>query len=188
MNAFWKLYHRDLSRCLIGAVLIISAGCNGGLSAFKETRKAAEMGYTNAQFNLSNMYRVGEGVPKNDKKAVTWYRKAAEQGNATAQHNLGWMYYKGEGVPENDAEAVTWYRKAAYQGNAIAQGNLGTMYCKGEGVPENYEEAYKWFLLAAAKGEEKVKEAMTTFEGLLTAKQGAEGQRRAAAYHAKESQ
>ena len=124
MNAFWKLYHRDLSRCLIGAVLIISAGCNGGLSAFKETRKAAEMGYTNAQFNLSNMYRVGEGVPKNDKKAVTWYRKAAEQGNATAQHNLGWMYYKGEGVPENDAEAVTWYRKAAYQGNAIAQGNL----------------------------------------------------------------
>ena len=34
----------------------------------------------------------GEGVPKNDAEAVTWYRKAAEQGYANAQFNLGYMY------------------------------------------------------------------------------------------------
>jgi len=59
------------------------------------------------------MYLHGQGVPKNDVKAVHWYRKAAEQGFAVAQSGLGTMYAKGEGVPENDAKAVCWFRMAA---------------------------------------------------------------------------
>ena len=231
MNAFWKLYDRDLSRCLIGAVLIISVVCDGGLSAlqaqseaFKETRKAAYAGDAEAQRNLGNMYAKGEGVPKNDEEAAKWYRKAEESavskrvqlekkivqlesklvqaqseafkktrkaayaGDAEAQFSLGNMYYNGEGVPENDAEAYKWFRKAAEQGYAKAQYNLGVMYDKGEGVPKNDVEAYKWWLLVAARGDEEAKEAVNDIEGSMTTEQIAEGQRRAAAHHAKESQ
>ena len=90
--------------------------------------------------------------------------------------------------PKNDEEAVTWCRKAADQGNATAQYNLGVMYDKGEGVPKNDVEAYKWWLLAAAKGNEEAKEAANNIEGSITAEQRAEGQRKATAHHAKESQ
>jgi TPR repeat protein len=61
-------------------------------------------------------------------------------------------------------------------------------YAHGIGVSKNDAEAYTWFLLAAAKGTYLAKEAMTLIEGSMTAEQMAEGQRRAAAYHAKESQ
>ena len=100
-----------------------------------ETRKAAEQGDAEAQFNLGRMYKNGdegvpnegvpnEGVPKNDVEAVKWFRKAAEQGDTKGQYLLGWMYANGEGVPKNDEEAVSWYRKAADQRDASAQFNL----------------------------------------------------------------
>jgi len=37
------------------------------------------------------MHKIGEGVPKNNAKAVEWYTKAAAQGNADAQANLDTM-------------------------------------------------------------------------------------------------
>ena len=101
---------------------------------------------------------------------------------------MGLMYQEGRGVAKNDEEAVKWYRKAAEQGCAKAQYNLGVRYANGEGVPKNDVEAYKWWLLAAAKGDEKAKEAANNIEGSITAEQRAEGQRKATAHHAKESQ
>ncbi|MBK6758554.1 MAG: sel1 repeat family protein [Moraxellaceae bacterium] len=89
------------------------------------------------QFSLGQMYRNGEGVPKDYAQAMSWYLKAAEQGEASAQFNLGLMYEKGRGVPQDDGQAVVWYKKAAEQSHAIAQYNLGVMYAKGVGMPQN---------------------------------------------------
>mgnify|MGYP000046908671 CR=1 FL=1 len=86
---------------------------------FEETKKLAEQGDAEAQFNLGVIYDYGEGVPENDKEAVKWYRKSAEQGNAKAQGNLGVRNGKGEGVPENDAEAVKGKRKYCWLGLLI---------------------------------------------------------------------
>ncbi len=80
-------------------------------TAYKEWLPLAEQGLARAQFNLGNMYAMGEGVPEDDAEAVKWFRKAAEQGHAGALFNLGVMYDDGEGVPEDDAEAVKWFRK-----------------------------------------------------------------------------
>jgi TPR repeat protein len=41
------------------------------------------------------MYENGQGVPKDEAKAVHWYEKAAEQGEANAQKNLGIAAQKG---------------------------------------------------------------------------------------------
>jgi S1-C subfamily serine protease len=62
------------------------------------------------------MYRLGEGVPEDDKEAVKWYRLAADQGFALAQLSLAFMYEWGEGVPEDFIEAYKWYNLAAAQG------------------------------------------------------------------------
>jgi len=120
--------------------------------ALKWYRKAAEQGYTLAQFCLGLMYRNGNGVPQNDAEAVKWFRKAAEQGNVDAQNWLGWMYQNAKGVPQDYAEAMKWYRKAAQQGNAYAQCNLGIIYQNGNGVPQDNAEAVKWYRKAAQQG------------------------------------
>ena len=74
-----------------------------------------------AQYNVGNAYKRGEGVEKNFEEAVKWWRFAAEQGGVDAQFNLGVCYYKGTGVEEDLEEAVKWYRLAAEKGNEDAK-------------------------------------------------------------------
>jgi TPR repeat protein len=107
-------------------------------------------------FKLGKMYRYGEGVPKDKRKAANQYGLAAAQGHTEAEYTVGVMYENGEGFGEisatNDKEAVKWYRKAAEKGYNKAQNNLGEMYRKGRGVEKNDKEAVKWFRKAAEQG------------------------------------
>ena len=76
-----------------------------------ETRRLAEQGDADAQFNLGQMYDDGQGVPQDAPRAALWYLRAAEQGHARAQHSLSVLYRLGRGVPKDDAEAVRWLHK-----------------------------------------------------------------------------
>ena len=115
-------------------------------------RKAADLGYAIAQYNLGVCYENGRGVTRNYAEAVKWYTKAAEQGDVQAQRNLGVCYRDGQGVTQSYAEAVKWFTKAAEQGYAQAQFNLGVCYYIGQGVTQNYAEAVKWYTKAAEQG------------------------------------
>ena len=156
-----------LTICLTLAVLLGSlvTGCGAdyqkGLAAaesgdfataLREWKPLAEQGHVDAQLNLGQMYRKGDGVLQDYKTAVKWYTLAAEQGYANAQHNLGLMYYNGLGVPQDDKTAVKWYTLAAEQGYAVAQYNLGFMYYKGQGVPQDPVYARMWGEIAAVNG------------------------------------
>ncbi len=79
---------------LIGVFLVaFIAPAPGSSETFEETKALAEKGNAKAQFTLGLMYTLGQGVPQDYQKAVTWLRKAARQGNASAQSNLGLMYH-----------------------------------------------------------------------------------------------
>jgi hypothetical protein len=125
------------------------------------------------------MYEKGEGVPRDDVKALIWYRKAADQGEAFGQFMLGSCYEDGRGVSADGAEAVRWYRKAAEQGLAHAQYSLGRMYEHGHGVPKDSAEAEKWYRQAAAQGNfyasDRLGQMYATGDGV--AKDGAEAQK-----------
>ncbi len=49
---------------------------------------AAEQGHVDAENNLGAMYYTGEGVARDEQKAIEWFEKAAAQGNEEAQANL----------------------------------------------------------------------------------------------------
>ena len=123
------------------------------------------------------MYRLGEGVERDDAEAEKWWRLAAEGGHTEAQYRLGRMYIHGEGVERDYAEAEKWYRKAAEAGNADAQEkleeitevasvyraakagdadaqyNLGLMHDEIGGIVSyDKAEALKWWHLAAEGG------------------------------------
>ena len=117
--------------------------------------KASELGDKHSMIELAEIYKKGEGVPRDYLKAAEWYRKAAEQGSTIGQIELAEMYLEGKGVPQDCAEAVKWFRRAAEQDICYAQGQLGQMYYNGLGVKQDYVEAAKWFEKASnAWGEE----------------------------------
>ena len=109
--------------------------------AAKWYRKAAEMGYAEAQYHLGYMYNKGKGVTQDYTEALKWFRKGADQGYAKAQNGLGYMYRNGQGVTQDYAEAIKWFRKAADQDLAMAQSNLADMYYSGFGVAKDYSVA-----------------------------------------------
>jgi uncharacterized protein len=120
--------------------------------ALKEFLFEANAGNAEAQFELGNMYKYGEGVPEDYVEAVKWWRLAAEQGYGFAQNELGHTYIRGIDVPKNDFEAVKWFRMSAEQGSTNSQYNLGQIYEFGSWVIEDDAEAAKWYRLAADQG------------------------------------
>jgi TPR repeat protein len=114
-------------------------------------RKAAEKD-PNAEAFLGWAYSHGEGVPKNDDEAVSWYRKSAEHGNAMGQSNLAFMYENGRGVHKDLGEAAKWVQAAAAQNDGGAQFRLAEMYEDGQGVPKDKIAAIMWFILAKQAG------------------------------------
>ncbi len=81
----------------------------------------ARMGDREAQFNLGQMYRRGEGVPRDLVQARRWYEAAAAQGFDEAQYQLGVVWETGNGVPADLMEARQWYARAARAGHERAQ-------------------------------------------------------------------
>ena len=57
-------------------------------SEFHDLLAKAEQGDATAQYWLGWCYEYGQGVAKDEKKAVEWYTKAAERGFAAAQDRL----------------------------------------------------------------------------------------------------
>lgn len=102
-------------------------------------KKAADQGECRAQFWLGQAYERGDGVEKDDYRALTLWQlsresnwddatekleglqaefgKPAEEGDPSAQFFLGAAFENGYGVERDFEKAVGWYRKAAEQGH-----------------------------------------------------------------------
>lgn len=70
--------------------------------------------------NLGHLYRLGQGVEKNPKKARRYYEKAAKLGHAPSQTNLAKLYLGGQGIAYDNEKATYWLKKAAAQGHQPA--------------------------------------------------------------------
>ena len=123
------------------------ADFRAGLTAYKHGDYAnaarifkdmAEHGDSAAQFALGLLYDKGQGVPRDDAKALEWYTKSAEGGYAKAQYNLALMYEHGEGIKADLNQAREWFRKAAVGGNGSAMDHLRHL-AEGGDVRAQYE-------------------------------------------------
>jgi len=115
----------------------------------------ADKGAPEAQRNLAQLYRLGLGVEKDNKRAYDLYVAAAEQNSVEAQVNTAFLLLTGEGVEKDSKQAALWFAKAADQGDALAQFNLGLMYEKGVGVPQDREIARELYQLSANQGQKR---------------------------------
>jgi TPR repeat protein len=140
-------------------------------TAREEARKwyqfAADLGYAEAQFNLYEMYAVGNPVwyPKGGEKdgdanpdaGWPWLKKAADQGHARALFFTGSRHYRGEQCPKNPQEALRLYQAALKTATgrtlSLVQSQMGVMYEEGQGVPKDLKEAQKWYQAIADRGD-----------------------------------
>lgn len=118
-----------------------------------EIQVRANAGETQAEHDLAELYKFGQGVQQDYAEAAKWYLKAAENGDADSELNLGYIYQTGSGVKKNEKEAAKWLEKAAEQGVMEAESAIGSAYLNGTGVRKNKVTAARWFEKAAEQGD-----------------------------------
>ncbi|MCM1036812.1 MAG: sel1 repeat family protein [Bacteroides sp.] len=125
--------------------------------AFDCYMKAAELGYTDAYYNVAKAYLDGNGVERDFDKAFEWLQKSAGSGDAYAKLKLAECYKRGAGCERDYAAAMALYQQVA-DGKSmkrdspahVAEYELGNMYLKGLGVEVDLRKAYDYFKLAAS--------------------------------------
>ncbi len=78
--------------------------------------RAAEMGCTQALFNMAIDKQFGNNMPVDMVGAASLFEQAALLGNPQAQYSLSLCYRNGEGVQKDIDKADEWLRRAEEQG------------------------------------------------------------------------
>jgi uncharacterized protein len=107
-----------------------------------------------AKVNLALMLTVGDGRPKNLRRAVQLFKDAIANGydGIDAKLALAGMAIKGEGMQPDSLLSLRLFKEVASTGNVDAAQSLGTIYYRGlAGVPVDLREAKRWYTLAAPK-------------------------------------
>ena len=113
------------------AAPLYDQACGGG-----QTHSCGELGF---------MYAKGQGVAKDESRAVAHFSKACDAGDPKGCAYLGAMYADGQGVAKDESRAVALYSKACDAGEGHACSYLGQCYRYGSGVGMDSEKA-KQFL------------------------------------------
>src|ERR1700677_439743 len=111
-------------------------------------RKAAELGYGEAQLDLAALYMNASDYTQ----ARSWCETAAKEKLAGGYYCLGYLYQHGSGVDPSPKRAFGFYEQGARGGNISSMRALAGMYESGEGTNLNRVQALTWFLLAAERG------------------------------------
>lgn len=97
----------------------------------QDYQSVVDQGDARTQYSLGLMYKHGDGVQQDYKKAVVLYQKASDKGFAAAQANLGVLYYHGQGVIQDYAKAKDYLSKACEGGAQVGCRNYAILKKKG---------------------------------------------------------
>ena len=115
--------------------------------------KAGKLGCADAYAQLGNMYRDGNGVEENPRKAKHYYELGAIGGSLNARHNLGCLEYKIFG---NDERSYKHFLICAKAGLETSMESVKKGYAVGDVTKDEYAEA----LRAYQKQHDETKSAM----------------------------
>ena len=132
------------------------------ISAFGYYSKATELGYVEAHFSLSGLYREGQGVEKDEKKEVHHLEEAAIGGHPKARHNLGFV----ELINGRDARAVKHLIIAANLGDDMSVDLLKLCYRDGLVSKDDFAAALRGHQAAADATKSPQMEAAEAFRKL----------------------
>jgi len=114
--------------------------------------RAADLGNSDAHFELYIFYSTGGGVPVDETRAFAHNRIAADTGNTRAAYNMGAFYATGRYVEQDSVQATAWYRRACDAGHGRACATLAAMFATGDGVEPDRDQAAQLFEQAESAG------------------------------------
>ena len=95
----------------------------------------------------------GDGIAKDEARAVALLEKAARAGQSAAAFRIGLLLANGDaGVAKDPARSLDYFRAAAAGGEAEAFFNIGAAYGSARGVKRSYAEALGWLIVARERG------------------------------------
>lgn len=120
--------------------------------AIKWYEMAAEHNDPNAMNNLGLMYKNGEGVKQEYKKAISLLKQSSNLNNKYALSNLAYMHLFGQGTEKNPNKAIELYIKSGEAGFPKGYYRAANQYYIGENVPKDLNKAIELYKKAADKG------------------------------------
>ncbi len=143
------------------------AAKQGHVEAQFKFASALNEDHPEANFLMGEMYRTGDGVPKNTDEAINRYKLAATAGHRQARSILNKTYNIKVKATErteakndlaNDASApdrkkIKSLIKSAEAGDPDSQYELALLYEEGKGVQQNTVKAFEWYRRAASSGQ-----------------------------------
>ena len=95
-----------------GMALVDGGGAANAGEAARWFARAAEQGDAEAANQLGFLYAAGNGVAKDEVRAVQLFEQAGTLGHARARFNAGLAYATGRGVVRDEARAAWWFAEA----------------------------------------------------------------------------
>ena len=89
--------------------------------AYLYLKRAADLGYPQAQYELGARVYKNAQTPEERKEALDLFETAGRKNNADALYMSGIIYMEGQDVPQDLDKASQMFLKAANLGNAYAQ-------------------------------------------------------------------
>ncbi|XP_040838824.1 death ligand signal enhancer [Ochotona curzoniae] len=122
-------------------------------AAFSYFQKAADRGYSKAQYNTGLCHEHGRGTPRDLSKAVLYYQLAASQGHSLAQYRYArcLLQDSASAWDPQQQKAMCMLEQAADSGLTEAQAFLGVLFTKVPYLDEQRAVKYLW--LAANNGD-----------------------------------
>ena len=113
--------------------------------SFVELVELANVDDAGSAYRLAELYRLGEGVERNDVEALAWYIKAALLGSVDARNMVGVLMKQEKGVPEHPEADLATLKQRADQGDGAACCVYGIILRTGWGCETNYSEAIAYW-------------------------------------------
>ncbi len=148
---------------------VVRMARDGKSGALEELEKRALEGQPDVERWLGNLYDEGStALPKDYRKALSWYEVAARDSDASAMSRISDYYEEGKGVGKDLVESAKWELRSAENGNWSSQLGMGLRYQYANGVPQNYVEANKWYACSLETLEKEVAlSGSATFTSIL---------------------
>jgi TPR repeat protein len=121
--------------------------------------RAADQGDAASAYNLSTLYRNGEGVDEDPFEAARWLREARD-GSPDARAELERLETTGALMETDPVAAYAFYRVDAEAGHAASQRLVGLMLREGRGVERDAAAAFRWLEKAAQQGDAEAQGAL----------------------------
>ena len=133
--------------------------------------KAVALEYPAAFEGLAKMYRLGLGVPADERRAFRLYQQGALLGVPSSKDSLAAMYKEGWGVDPSPELSLYWRELAAGDNFAPSFDALSSIYRKGTFGTEDITKAFEYAQLGAMLGDSN---AMMNLGRLYLAGEGVE--------------